>query len=926
YSFTLAAGQPATVAAASASGLTMQLFDSGQNLLGQGQTAANLSQEIGSFVAPAAGVYYVRLSGATAPYNLLVTRGVGFDTEPNDTLATAQSLSGTGGALGYLASTSDPGDYYRIALMAGDALTLSTQTPSDGPFQFPNTLDPKLELYDPAGNLVANDDNGAPDGRNALLNYTATAGGSYVVRVAAAAQAGEYLLGVQGATGPLPDFAVASTTPPGGGWINAATKTFAVVFSDPVLVTSVQTADLLIDGAADASATPPSFSDNKTVVFTLPALADGTHAFTLAAGSIKDLQGAPLDAYSGTFTVDTTGPRVTASSIAEGNVLPAGNLLYTATFGEDMDTSVLSATDFTLVGTLTGAHAATSFAWSDPRNVRLQFANLSADTYTLTLKSGAGEFQDLAGNALDGEPHSPYSLPSGDGVPGGDFFVHFTASPSLVSLDLLPVLTPTTETGGPPDTIATLPSPITTVPVGSTYYVEAWVQDTGTPLTGISGGYFNLAYQSSLADPTSLAHGSIYTALPSGTVDQAAGQVIDFGGSALGAGTPGIGDWALLGRITVVSTGAGAVTFTPQQASDEFSRFSAGAVPWSEVNAAAVTVQQQPYADQPNVRLVVTDTSTAALTQTTLPAQAELDIVEDHPFYGEVWVQSNVTTKATIGGGSVNLNFNPAYGQILSVDPVNANWTGGSNGVIDNAAGTLTGLTRTSSSPATGVGNWVLFARVQFSGIGPVDKVSHAFGPYDAGLTITQDTFSASGTPIGGTVVADVARIYPVIYDVDNTGRITGGDFGVFAAAYRGTVGSPEDPVTGPFYTWADFDGNGRVTGGDFGYFAAVYRQYDSQIDFSELPPRYRPANWVSGASVRNSIGGSIVVSTAAPAAADDEDAPPLSALAAMLTSPSTVPAAAAPAATPESSTQVSSSSISVTSPASPSSSLVSPS
>ena len=103
-------------------------------------------------------------------------------------------------------------------------------------------------------------------------------------------------------------------------------------------------------------------------------------------------------------------------------------------------------------------------------------------------------------------------------------------------------------------------------------------------------------------------------------------------------------------------------------------------------------------------------------------------------------------------------------------------------------------------------------------------------------------------------MVADQAKIYTVIYDVDNNGVVNSGDFGVFSAAYRGTVGSPEDPVTGPFYTWADFDGNGRVNSGDFGYLSAVYRMRDSQIDFSQLPPNYRPANWVSGASVRATL------------------------------------------------------------------------
>ena len=39
--------------------------------------------------------------------------------------------------------------------------------------------------------------------------------------------------------------------------------------------------------------------------------------------------------------------------------------------------------------------------------------------------SGAAEFHDTLAVALDGEPHTPFSLPSGDGQPGGSFLVDF---------------------------------------------------------------------------------------------------------------------------------------------------------------------------------------------------------------------------------------------------------------------------------------------------------------------------------------------------------------------------------------------------------------------------------------------------------------------------------------------------------------------
>ena len=68
-------------------------------------------------------------------------------------------------------------DYYSVPANAGDNLSLSTATPSDGPNLFGNTLAPEINLYDPSGNLVAGGTVGT-DGRNETLNYAATVTGA----------------------------------------------------------------------------------------------------------------------------------------------------------------------------------------------------------------------------------------------------------------------------------------------------------------------------------------------------------------------------------------------------------------------------------------------------------------------------------------------------------------------------------------------------------------------------------------------------------------------------------------------------------------------------------------------------------------------------------------------------------------------------
>src|SRR4029078_9970895 len=70
-------------------------------------------------------------------------------------------------------------DSYRITLGAGHTFKANTSTPLGAL----NTLDPLLRLYDESGNLVASEDNPAPDGRNASLTCAVPAAGTYYLTV-----------------------------------------------------------------------------------------------------------------------------------------------------------------------------------------------------------------------------------------------------------------------------------------------------------------------------------------------------------------------------------------------------------------------------------------------------------------------------------------------------------------------------------------------------------------------------------------------------------------------------------------------------------------------------------------------------------------------------------------------------------------------
>jgi hypothetical protein len=89
-------------------------------------------------------------------------------------------------------------DRYTLDLQAGQRVTLSTTTPFDTLSKAgANGLDPALRVIDPNGVEVAADSNGATDGKNTQLSFTATAAGVYTVQVLAETGYGEYVLNVE---------------------------------------------------------------------------------------------------------------------------------------------------------------------------------------------------------------------------------------------------------------------------------------------------------------------------------------------------------------------------------------------------------------------------------------------------------------------------------------------------------------------------------------------------------------------------------------------------------------------------------------------------------------------------------------------------------------------------------------------------------
>ena len=324
-------------------------------------------------------------------------------------VATQGYVSGLGGdGLG-----GSNADWYQFNVNAGDNLVITTTTPGGGNGQqFENDLDPTINLYDGSGNLVATATGNAPDGRNDIIDWTALASGSYRVQIVGSSKSnlGEYTLSVQGATGGVAPFTVTSTDPASGADLGTQISTVDVTFSSSVLLSSVSTSDFTIDGN-DATSFTALTADELS--FSFPTTANGIHNVSISG--LDDTQGTLLTPYSYSFETDDVPPVVVSSSIANGAVLPPGNLTEVITFSKPIQTSSVSSSDILLDGEVRGIEYAPSSFSFDPTDtiLTINYTDLPTDAYQFTLEAGPSNFLSLAGVPLQNSFVINFTMPVG---------------------------------------------------------------------------------------------------------------------------------------------------------------------------------------------------------------------------------------------------------------------------------------------------------------------------------------------------------------------------------------------------------------------------------------------------------------------------------------------------------------------------------
>src|SRR5215831_7416389 len=334
-------------------------------------------------------------------YSLIVTRNANFELESNDTAATAQPLGGGGvvlGAIGNGVAGSDA-DWYTFSANAGDNLVLDTTTPTDGPGEFFNTLNPHIELYDPSANLVATG-TALADGRNESLSYTALVSGTYLGRVTGENNTiGEYVLQVQGAT---------ASSPAGiQGVVGPVTAAAADVYSFHLNAGQsatlafksdcVQGALQLQDGAGNVLATGVSGAQNVDVLIeNFVPVASGTYYAVMTGVPETEATSLLVTGYPNPTSVGASHSFTVTAKTACGNT--SVGYMGTIHFSSS-DTAASLPADYMFTPADSGSHTFTAtFNTGGTQSLTATDTTTSSITGTqsgIVVKTAADEINDL---------------------------------------------------------------------------------------------------------------------------------------------------------------------------------------------------------------------------------------------------------------------------------------------------------------------------------------------------------------------------------------------------------------------------------------------------------------------------------------------------------------------------------------------------
>lgn len=289
-------------------------------------------------------------------------------------------------------------DIFAVVLNAGATLTVETATQADGNGQFENNLDPALQLLSADGSVLATDDNGAADGRNALLNFTAAEAGTYQIAVNSSETSGEYVVNV-GGDFESPGFQALRSQPIDGDLVRLPITHFEIQFNQLVAAESVQAADLLING--EPAAGRVAIQSGDTLVFDLPEVPpQGSVELVLPSGAIQSAGGMDSAELRVTFTYDTMAPAIVSTSIDDRNVKhDAGPLVIHVQLSESIDATMINKSQAQLVSFNQLLNPIDISYDDDTMTLSFDFGEVGEGAYSFRLFNN--QVRDLAGNRLE---------------------------------------------------------------------------------------------------------------------------------------------------------------------------------------------------------------------------------------------------------------------------------------------------------------------------------------------------------------------------------------------------------------------------------------------------------------------------------------------------------------------------------------------
>jgi Ca2+-binding RTX toxin-like protein len=216
-------------------------------------------------------------------------------------------------------------------------------------------------------------------------------------------------------------------------------------------------------------------------------------------------------------------------------------------------------------------------------------------------------------------------------------------------------------------------------------------------------------------------------------------------------------------------------------------------------------------------------------------------------FFVEVWGSTPRDGTSSLSTFSVNLRFDT---NLFSASGAGfgAGFSLSQASTVDDAEG-IVGLSAATAVSDAGRDEFVLLGRVAFVPMAVDDLPNNLPGAYilpslgTRFVTTDVATTTTAGVGADTTLVVTVPEIWPVMYDLDDSGTISFGDVTLFAEAFGSSV-SGSGSAFG-----SDFDRNGVVGFGDVSFFASNFgrnrTESDRQTYAANFPVAWRPDNAV---------------------------------------------------------------------------------